>query len=187
MTDSVTSIFLATDCTAVEFDRHGPEEDHMDLLHLPLADAIAMVLNGEIADAKTVVALLLTERQLAARRLSATDAERRAPARGRGVPLVDGRREGRSENTLSAYRRDLTAYVTWLSANGHTIEDVPAHRPRQVRGRTAGERCGDVVDRTPAGGDPHAPPLPGAGRRRAPTTPPPNSKGCGCRRGSPSR
>ncbi len=65
MTDSVTSIFLATDCTAADFDRHGPEEDHMDLLHLPLADAIAMVLTGEIADAKTVVALLLTERQLA--------------------------------------------------------------------------------------------------------------------------
>jgi len=65
MTDSVTSIFLATDCTAVEFDRQGPEEDHMELLHLPLADAIAMVIAGEIADAKTVVALLLTERRLA--------------------------------------------------------------------------------------------------------------------------
>jgi 8-oxo-dGDP phosphatase len=65
MTDSVTSIFLATDCTTVEFDRQGPEEDHMELLHLPLADAVAMVLRGEIADAKTVVALLLAERQLA--------------------------------------------------------------------------------------------------------------------------
>ena len=65
MTDSVTSIFLATDCTAVDFDRQGPEEDHMELLHLPLADAIAMVLRGDIADAKTVIALLLAERQLA--------------------------------------------------------------------------------------------------------------------------
>jgi nudix-type nucleoside diphosphatase (YffH/AdpP family) len=66
MTDSITSIFLATDCTPTEFDRHGPEEDHMELLHLPLADAMAMVVSGEIADAKTVVGLLLAERQLAA-------------------------------------------------------------------------------------------------------------------------
>jgi 8-oxo-dGTP pyrophosphatase MutT (NUDIX family) len=66
MTDSVTTIFLATDCTSAEFDRHGPEEDHMQLLHLPLADAVSMVLGGEIADAKTVVALLLTERRLSA-------------------------------------------------------------------------------------------------------------------------
>jgi ADP-ribose pyrophosphatase len=66
MTDSVTWIFLATDCTATDFDRQGPEEDHMELLHLPLADAMAMVVSGAIADAKTVVGLLLTERQLAA-------------------------------------------------------------------------------------------------------------------------
>jgi 8-oxo-dGDP phosphatase len=65
MTDSVTTIFLATDCTPAELDRHGPEEDHMELLHLPLADAVAMVISGQIADAKTVIALLLTERRLA--------------------------------------------------------------------------------------------------------------------------
>lgn len=64
MTDSVTSIYLATDCTSVEFDRQGPEEEHMELLHLPLADAVAMVLRGEIADAKTVVGLLLADRWL---------------------------------------------------------------------------------------------------------------------------
>jgi 8-oxo-dGDP phosphatase len=67
MTDSVTSIYLATECTSVEFDRQGPEEAHMTLLHLPLADAVAMVTRGEIADAKTVVGLLLTERRLNAR------------------------------------------------------------------------------------------------------------------------
>jgi integrase/recombinase XerD len=31
---------------------------------------------------------------------------------------------GRSENTLSAYRRDLSAYVTWLAARDRTVEDV---------------------------------------------------------------
>lgn len=64
MTDSVTTLYLATDCTPVPHDRHGPEEEHMEILHLPLADAVAMVERGEIADAKTVVSLLLTERRL---------------------------------------------------------------------------------------------------------------------------
>lgn len=64
MTDSVTTLYLATGCTPVPHDRQGPEEEHMELLHLPLSDAVAMVTAGEIADAKTVVALLLTERKL---------------------------------------------------------------------------------------------------------------------------
>lgn len=66
MTDSVTTLYLATDCTPVPHDRQGPEETHMELLHLPLTDAVAMVERGEIADAKSVVALLFTERRLAA-------------------------------------------------------------------------------------------------------------------------
>lgn len=66
MTDSVTTIYLATDCTPVAHDRQGPEEEHMVLLHLPLDDAIAMIERGEIGDAKSVVALLLTERRLRA-------------------------------------------------------------------------------------------------------------------------
>jgi integrase/recombinase XerD len=32
--------------------------------------------------------------------------------------------KGRSDNTLSAYRRDLTAYVLWLEARGRTVLDV---------------------------------------------------------------
>ena len=64
MTDSVTTLYLATDCRPVPHDRHGPEEEHMEVLHLPLGDALAMVERGEIADAKTVVSLLLTERRL---------------------------------------------------------------------------------------------------------------------------
>ncbi|MEM1333304.1 MAG: NUDIX hydrolase [Actinomycetota bacterium] len=64
MTDSITSIFLATDCAPTEVDRHGPEEDFMDILHVPLADAIEMILDQRIADAKTVAGLLLTERRL---------------------------------------------------------------------------------------------------------------------------
>ena len=66
MTDSVTTLYLATGCTPVPHDRQGPEEEHMELLHVPLADAVAMVERGEIADAKTVIALLLTDKRLRA-------------------------------------------------------------------------------------------------------------------------
>jgi ADP-ribose pyrophosphatase len=66
MTDSVTTLYLATDCIPVPHDRQGPEEEHMELLHVPLVEAVAMVERGEIADAKTVVALLLTDRRLRA-------------------------------------------------------------------------------------------------------------------------
>jgi ADP-ribose pyrophosphatase len=64
MTDSVTTIFLATDCTPVATDRQGPEEDFMEMLHLPLVDALRMIDNGDIRDAKTVAGLLMTERRL---------------------------------------------------------------------------------------------------------------------------
>ena len=64
MTDSVCSVFLATDCTTVDHDRHGPEEQEMQLLHVPLDDALAMIDRGEINDAKTVAGLLATERRL---------------------------------------------------------------------------------------------------------------------------
>lgn len=64
LTDSVTMIYLATGCSSVERDLQGPEEEHMTLLHLPLVDALAMIDRGDIADAKTVVGLLATQRRL---------------------------------------------------------------------------------------------------------------------------
>lgn len=64
MTDSVTSLYLATNCTPTATDRQGPEEEHMEVLHLPLNDALAMIDCGDIRDAKTVTALLLTDRRL---------------------------------------------------------------------------------------------------------------------------
>lgn len=65
MTDSVTTLYLATGCTPVPHDRQGPEEEHMELIRLPLTDAVAMVERGEITDAKSVVGLLLAQRRLA--------------------------------------------------------------------------------------------------------------------------
>lgn len=64
MTDSVCSIFLATGCRPVEHQRHGPEEQEMELLHVPFDDALAMIDAGEIADAKTVAGLFATDRRL---------------------------------------------------------------------------------------------------------------------------
>jgi ADP-ribose pyrophosphatase len=64
MTDATVHVYLATDLTAVERQTHGPEEAHSEVLHLPLADALAMVERGEIRDSKTVIGLLLTERRL---------------------------------------------------------------------------------------------------------------------------
>ena len=64
MTDQVTTIFLATDCRTSERELHGPEEEHMTLLHLPLDEALAMIDRGRIRDSKTVVGLLATDRRL---------------------------------------------------------------------------------------------------------------------------
>jgi ADP-ribose pyrophosphatase len=66
MTDSVTTLYLATGCTPVPHDRQGPEEEHMEVLHVPLDDALAMIDRGDITDAKSVVALLMTARRLRA-------------------------------------------------------------------------------------------------------------------------
>jgi ADP-ribose pyrophosphatase len=66
MTDSVCTIFLASGCTPIDHDRQGPEEQAMELLHLPLVDALAMIDRGDINDAKTVAGLLATDRRLRA-------------------------------------------------------------------------------------------------------------------------
>jgi 8-oxo-dGTP pyrophosphatase MutT (NUDIX family) len=64
MTDSILTLYLATDLTPVARDVQGPEESNMEVLQLPLAEAVEMVLRGEINDAKTVIGLLLVDRRL---------------------------------------------------------------------------------------------------------------------------
>ena len=63
MPDSVLHLYLAPDLVPVERDVHGPEEVHMDVLRISLAEAVEMVVSGEIVDAKTVVGLLLVDRR----------------------------------------------------------------------------------------------------------------------------
>jgi nudix-type nucleoside diphosphatase (YffH/AdpP family) len=64
MTDSSTIIYLATQCEPTEQNLQGPEEDHLEVVHLPLSEAVAMVSDGRITDAKTVIGLLMAERTL---------------------------------------------------------------------------------------------------------------------------
>lgn len=64
MTDSVLHLFLATELVEVPRETHGPEEAHMDVVHVDLAEAVAMIERGEIHDAKTVIGLLMVERRL---------------------------------------------------------------------------------------------------------------------------
>jgi ADP-ribose pyrophosphatase len=64
MTDSTLHVYLARGLRPVGRQGHGPEESHMEVFDVPLSEAVAMVLRGEIADAKSTIGILLTERLL---------------------------------------------------------------------------------------------------------------------------
>lgn len=61
--DETVVVFVATGLGEVPDDRQGAEEEHMLIRRLALADALAMVDDGRITDAKTVIALLLAARR----------------------------------------------------------------------------------------------------------------------------
>jgi ADP-ribose pyrophosphatase len=65
MTDATTHVYLALDLTPVPSEAHGPEEEHLTIHSMPLAEAVAAVEAGRVTDAKTVIGVLLTERWLA--------------------------------------------------------------------------------------------------------------------------
>lgn len=71
MTDGTHHVYLATALTAVPRALEGPEEQYMDVVHLPLDEAIAMIATGEITASNTVIGLLLAERRLRERGLLA--------------------------------------------------------------------------------------------------------------------
>ncbi|HET6954351.1 MAG TPA: NUDIX hydrolase [Acidimicrobiales bacterium] len=61
--DETVVVYLATDLREVPDDRQGIEEQHMAVARMPLAEALAMVDDGRITDAKTVIALLAVARR----------------------------------------------------------------------------------------------------------------------------
>lgn len=61
--DEAVVIYLATELTEVPDDRQEAEEQHMQVERMPFDAALAMVDDGRITDAKTVVALLTLARR----------------------------------------------------------------------------------------------------------------------------
>jgi 8-oxo-dGTP pyrophosphatase MutT (NUDIX family) len=61
--DEAVVIYLATELTEVPDDRQEAEEQHMQVERVPFEAALAMVDDGRITDAKTVVALLTLARR----------------------------------------------------------------------------------------------------------------------------
>ncbi len=62
--DELVTVFLGCDLVAGDATPHGVEEEHMAVEHVDLAQAGAMVADGRITDAKTVVGLLLARDRL---------------------------------------------------------------------------------------------------------------------------
>ncbi len=59
ITDSEVIIYEGRGLTLGDTNRHGPEENHMDVVAMPLEAALDLVFSGEITDAKTMIGLLM--------------------------------------------------------------------------------------------------------------------------------
>lgn len=57
--DERVTIFRATNLRFLDHDRQGPEEQFMEVVRMPLADAHAAVLDGRVRNASAVIGLLL--------------------------------------------------------------------------------------------------------------------------------
>ncbi len=64
--DEISSVFLATGLTPVALDRQGIEERYMRIEYVPLTRFDAMVDDGSIIDATTILGVALARRRLAA-------------------------------------------------------------------------------------------------------------------------
>jgi ADP-ribose pyrophosphatase len=61
-TDEIIHLFAAVDIVASDREPHGAEELEAEVIRLPLTEALEMVGDGRITDAKTQIALLGLER-----------------------------------------------------------------------------------------------------------------------------
>jgi hypothetical protein len=59
LAQDVITCITAASAGKVEADRQGVEEAYLEVLEVPLRDAVAMVHSGEITDAKTVIGLTM--------------------------------------------------------------------------------------------------------------------------------
>lgn len=63
--DEFLDVYLAREPRVVDHDRQGAEELAMTVLRVPMSEAIAMIGDGRITDAKTIIGLLLARDRLA--------------------------------------------------------------------------------------------------------------------------
>jgi len=68
--DEVSTLYLATGLTPVPVDRQGIEEHHMRVEAVPLSDFDALVDDGTVIDATTILGVGLARRHLAADRVN---------------------------------------------------------------------------------------------------------------------
>lgn len=64
MSDERISLFVARGLVVVPHDRQGEEEAAMTVERVALSDALAMIDDGRITDAKTIIGILLSARRL---------------------------------------------------------------------------------------------------------------------------
>lgn len=82
-TSELMHLYLARDLAAADGDRLGPDDDeHLLLVRIPVADAVAAAERGEFLDAKSLVALLWLGRQRAGRQVRSRPDARMARSRG---------------------------------------------------------------------------------------------------------
>ena len=63
ISDETITLFLARHLTEVDHDRQSEEEHAMTVERIPLDDALEMIDDGRITDAKTIIGLTLTARR----------------------------------------------------------------------------------------------------------------------------
>jgi ADP-ribose pyrophosphatase len=63
--DEHSWVFLGRDLEIVETDLQGVEEQHMEVVTVPLSAVPAMIQSGELFDAKTIIGLTLAAQRLA--------------------------------------------------------------------------------------------------------------------------
>ncbi len=62
--DEESHVFLGTDLRSTGLDRHGLEEEFMEIIRVPLAESLQMISAGEITDAKTIIGLTMAAGRL---------------------------------------------------------------------------------------------------------------------------
>lgn len=65
--DELSYVYLATEFESAPIEAHGEEEQHMQIVHVPLTDIDAMIADARLCDAKSIIGLALARTALAVR------------------------------------------------------------------------------------------------------------------------